>query len=352
MSTPHPSSIHFAFITGLLSRTPAIHDVAALTHLRPSQVAATMTAKSFWSDQDLITWAKSAPENADLAFDFTMVAHDGAEMQGLEYQYCGGTSVTAFSHRFASFALVKPGHDPVPLGLNYAVSKTLQTEAYTYFTASQWLIAILDLMQKAGVCFRGVLVDAEFTTNEVIDYCMTHQIKILGRIKSNRKVEYNGKFVKLSELAELFPPRKCHYTSKFNWRSKRVHVILNGEKAEILIIYRKQDGVWKAFFLVSTFPPEEMTLAEFLRAWKARWGIEVIHRLVKQNLSFGKCKYRHIMAHRNWAFLVVEAFHAVLEVRKRNPGLTWRAAQLQAALEHREAVRTVLLPSCSLVEAV
>ena len=352
MSLSRPSSIPFAFITGLLSRTSAAHEVAALTHVGASQVAATLTAKTFWSDHDLSTWAKNSPANAYLVFDFVMVEHYGTEMQGLEFQYCGGSSITAFSHRFSSLAFVKPGHDPVALGFDYAVSRNLQTEAYSYFTASQLLIASIECVREKGICFRGVVVDAEFTSDEVISYCLDNKVSLLGRIKSNRKVIYDGKHLSLNTLAELFPPRDCHYTSKFKWRSKRVKVILGGREMEIVINYRKQNGVWKAFFLVSTFPPEEITLGELLRAWKARWGIEVIHRLVKQNLSFGKCRYRHIMAHRNWAYLVVEALHAVLDVRKRNPGLTWRAAQLQAAQEHQEVVRTALFAACPLLEAV
>lgn len=352
MSTSCPSSIPFAFITSLLSRTHAAHEVAALTHFCPSHVAATLTAKTFWSDGDLATWAKTASTDAYLVFDFVMVEHHGKEMQGLEFQYCGGSSITAFSHRFSSLALVKPGHDSVSLGFEYAVSKNLQTEVYSYFTASQWLIASIERVRDANVDFRGVVVDAEFTSDEVIGYCLDRQTSLLGRIKNTRKVIYKGESVKLSELATLFPPKKCHYTAQFNWRSKRVQVILGGREVEIVIIYRRQNGIWKAFFLVSTFSPEEITLGELLRAWKARWGIEVIHRLAKQNFAFDKCSYRNIVAHRNWAYLVVQAFHAVLDVRKRSPGLTWRAAQRQAAWEHQNLVRTALFTSCPLLEVI
>ncbi|WP_344982757.1 hypothetical protein [Deinococcus rubellus] len=72
-----------------------------------------------------------------------------------------------------------------------------------------------------------------------------------------------------------------------------------------MIVYRRENGIWKAFFLISTFMPETIPLAELLRACQAGWSIEVIHRLVKQSLSFGECRCRDIQAHRNWAFLVV-----------------------------------------------
>ncbi|WP_139322964.1 transposase, partial [Deinococcus marmoris] len=344
MSTFRPSSTAFAFITGLLSRTCAAQEVAALTPLCPSQVSAALSQRTFWSDTDLAEWAKSAPEGAYLAFDFTVVAHHGTEMQGLDIQYREGHAVTALSHRFSSLAWVKSGHDPIPLGFEFTVSKRLQTSAYPHHTASQSMIAMLERVRQAGIHFRDLVADAEFTTREVIAYCLEHGISFLGRIKGNSNFIYQGETLNLKSLEKRFPPGDCHYTEKFNWRSKRVAVEMAGSSVEIVIIYRREKGVWKAFFLISTFEQSDITLAELLRAWKARWGIEVIHRLVKQNLSFGQCRYRDIQAHRNWAFLVIQAFHAVLEVRKRDPELTWRAAQHLAAQEHRKFVLTALFP--------
>ncbi|WP_168733394.1 transposase, partial [Deinococcus sp. Arct2-2] len=71
------------------------------------------------------------------------------------------------------------------------------------------------------------------------------------------------------------------------------------------------------------------------RAWKARWGIEVIHRLMKQHFALGRCRCRTIQAQDNWAWCVVEALHAVRLVRQEQPQLTWRAAQHRAA-QHTE----------------
>ncbi|MFK7602146.1 hypothetical protein ACI3L1_08020 [Deinococcus sp. SM5_A1] len=207
-------------------------------------------------------------------------------------------------------------------------------------------------MAEQDIQFKGLVVDAGFTPCEVTHYCIDHNISILGRTKSSSSVNFNGKTLKLSDLASLFPPKVCHYTAEVNWRSKRIPVERGGRNVDIVIIYRKEHGVWRAFFLVSTFPSEAVSLGKLLRAWKARWGIDVIHRLVKQNLSFGKCRYRDIRAHQNWAALIVQAFHAILDVRKRHPELNWRAAQRQAAQKHLELVRTALFPSSCVLEAV
>ncbi|WP_345444171.1 hypothetical protein, partial [Deinococcus caeni] len=54
----------------------------------------------------------------------------------------------------------------------------------------------------------------------------------------------------------------------------------------------------------------------------------------------GRCHCRTIQAQENWVWCVVEAFHAVLRVRREVPGVTWRAAQLQAALNAEKYVLT------------
>ncbi|MFK7602147.1 hypothetical protein ACI3L1_08025 [Deinococcus sp. SM5_A1] len=130
MSLSRPSSIPFAFITAFLNRTPGLQDVAPLTHLRSSQVAATLSVALCWSADDLAVWAKQGSAHAYLAVDFVLVEHHGTEMQDLDIQYRGGRAVTALSHRFLSAGLVEPGHGPVPLRFDYAVSKRLQTDQF------------------------------------------------------------------------------------------------------------------------------------------------------------------------------------------------------------------------------
>ena len=163
-------------------------------------------------------------------------------------------------------------------------------------------------------------------------------------------MEFNGKNLSLLELAEQFSFKSCHFDQRRGWRSARVPVELDGMKLDILIVYRKHKGVWKPFFLVSTFD-SQTTMAELLRAWKARWGIEVIHRLIKQNLGFTKCRSQTIIAHQNWATLVLEAFIAVLDVKKRESGISWRQAQHLAATEHVLAAVTAVSGERKFVQA-
>lgn len=221
---------------------------------------------------------------------------------------------------------MKPGHQPTPIQIKYAPSKNLSTEEYIYLSPVESLKASVSNAIKLGVKFVGVIADGEFSSQEAIRFHKDKNLGFLGRIKSNRRVDFNGRKVDLGDLARIFTYKHCHYDGKTGWRSKKLAVRLGEYDVFILIVYRKDKGVWKPFFLVSTFP-ETHTLAELLRVWKSRWGIEVVHRFIKQNLGFSKSQAITILAQQNWANAVLDAFIAILVVRQKYGVENWRAAQ-------------------------
>ena len=89
-------------------------------------------------------------------------------------------------------------------------------------------------------------------------------------------------------------------------------------------------------------PPEPSCWSLFSRPWKL---------LFKQNLGLGRCHCRTIQAQENWAWCVVEAFHAVLRVRREVPGMTWGAAQRQAAQNAEKYVLTGMEQDGALLDA-
>ena len=294
--------------------------------------------------------ASFASSSMYFAFDYTQTFHSGSEMQGLSYAYSSTHRGTKLGQRYASVALVTYGELPVPIELTYAVSRELETAHYPFLTPSEKFIETSKRMKSLGLQFRGMLVDGEFGTGEVIDHAVMNDDSLLVRMKDNTRVEYCGESMTLKSLLSHAPRDQCHFYSKFNWRAKRVAVQYREHTVDILIIWRGVRGAWKAFFLLSTFS-KEASLGELVRAWKARWGIEVIHRFLKQNLSFGNCQYKDIKAHQNWADLTVDAFHLILRERLAFPEESWKSSQLRAAEACLERVRTALFRDLSELEA-
>lgn len=335
------SSLHLAFLAGLLSRTPSSTAIADLAQVSKSTVAAALTNQTFTREDHVMERASTASPSVYLAFDYTQSFHAGAEMQGVSYSYSSSHQGPKLGLRYASVALVHPRELPVPISLTYAVSRELENELYSFLTPSEHLIQTMTAMKSLGLQFKGTLADAEFGNKKVVCHAVTHDDSLLVRMKSNTRVEYHGETMTLKSLLSHASRASCHHYAKFNWRAKRIAVLYDGHAIDILVIWRNIKGAWTAFFLLSTFP-QRITLGELVQAWKARWGIEVIHRFLKQNLSFGDCRYRDIRAHQNWADLAVDAFHSVLQARKERPTASWKAAQLQAAEQCLDRVRTAV----------
>ena len=192
-------------------------------------------------------------------------------MQGLNYHYHSAKKGTCLSHQFTSTALVKYGHDPVPLEWRFKVSKALATEAYPYQTATQAVKSIISDYRKAQVPFAGFIVDGEIGRDEALEFSLAEGIPVLIRAKNNMKVMFEGEVLSLKQLAALFGPQRCHLYSDVQWRAKRLSVQRKGMTFDVLIIWRSVRGVWTPFFLFSTFP-STVSVRELLRAWKARWG--------------------------------------------------------------------------------
>lgn len=344
------SNLHFAFLTGFLLRTPSATSIADLAQVSKSTAATALTGQTFTRVDHLMERASVAASTVYFAFDYTQSHHTGSEMQGLSYTYSSSHQKSKLGQRYASMALVHSRALPVPISLTYAVSRELETERYPYLTPSDHLIQVIAGLKVQGIHFKGTLVDAEFGNKKVVGHCVNHNDPLMVRMRSNARVEYCGKVITLKSLLSHVPRAGCHPYSKFNWRAKRIAVIYDSHAVDILVIWRNIKGRWSAFFLLSTFS-QETSLGELVQAWKARWGIEVIHRFLKQNLSFGHCQYRDIRAHQNWADLALDAFHLILRVRKECPGLSWKSAQLQAAQWCLERVRTAVLQDLPSSEA-
>jgi hypothetical protein len=336
-----PSSIAFALTTSILSREVGVVAAAKYTNVGKSTIAATLSRFDFYENAKIIERANHASPQSYLAFDFMVSNHSGAYIEGLDRHYSSSHKRVELCHRFANMTLVNSTHEPIPLHLAYEVSKNLATEEYEYRKSVESLIHHVKQMQDLKINFVGVLADGEFTQNEGLRQFVELKINYLGRIKSNRIIEWNGQKIKLTELVKKFPPKSCHLDTKLNWRSKRIPVKINQIDVDIIIIYRKSKGIWTPFFLVSTFPPS-FSMGELLRAWKARWKIEVVHRFIKQNFQFAKCRSKKIRAHENWANLVLDAYFAVLIVKRRSENLLWCTAQQIAAEEYKNIAVTAL----------
>jgi len=336
MFTTASTRIKQGYVAGLLSGLSSLRDMVKEGLLCLSLSQSSRLLKSSFDDD----WQRrmaEAPQGAYLAVDFVKVKHGGESMEGVDRQHSHEGLI--WGHRYLSSALVFPdGQDPYVLRLDAAPTKRMATDDYPYLTASEAMLSVTGDVLVSGYELEGVLVDAEFTSKLTLRSLKHFPVGIIGRFKTNTNVSYQEQDLKARELAEQFPPGRARYYPRLGCYAKRLKVDLShvGE-LDLIIIWQAQGSGWRLSLLVSTI---KAGVQDLLKAFKARWGLEVLHRTLKQNFALVKCQCLAFIAQLNHIHWAIDALLATRRCRQDYPSLTWKEAQKLAAQQARSALVT------------
>lgn len=343
MSRTAVSSLREGYIAGLLSGKKSLREMVS-TGLMGMSLSHSCR---LMQQAPLDTWRErinAAPAGGYLAVDFVKVKHKGKRIEGVDRQY--STQGVIWGHRLLSSGLVySDGRDPYLLALEGTVSRRHANALYPYLSASESLLGVAGDVAATGYALKGVVVDAEFITRLSLRSLMHLAVGVIGRFKSNNNVRYQGQKIKARDLAKQFPPGRARYDRKLKCYAKRLTVTLAQVGAVELIIvwfaHAKRPG-WKLCLLVSTL--KDHGLQALIKAFKARWGLEVSHRILKQNLALAHCQCLRFLAQRHHADCCVAALLRIRTIRQTNPALSWKQAQKLAALDATNALLTAIHP--------
>ena len=342
MSRTALSSLREGYIAGLLSGKKSLREMvsAGLMGMSLSHSCRLMQQAQPGTWRERIN---AAPAGGYLAVDFVKVKHEGKRIEGVDRQY--STQGVIWGHRLLSSGLVySDGRDPYLLALEGTVSGRHASEQYPYLSASE---AMLNVTGKVAsrYALKGVVVDAEFITRLSLRSLIHLTVGVIGRFKGNNNVCYQGQTSKARDLAKQFPPGRARYYRKLKCYAKRLTVSLAQVGLVDLIIvwfaHAKRAG-WKLCLLVSTL--KDHGLQALIKAFKARWGLEVSHRILKQNLALVHCQCLRFLAQRHHADCCVAALLRIRNFRQNHPSLSWKQAQKQAALAATNALLTAIHP--------
>lgn len=271
----------------------------------------------------------AAPQGYFLAGDLLTVQHKGERVEGVGRVYSSSKRGMFWGHTFTSSALVAPGEDPYLLRCDPFPERRMATDAYPKLTPTEALLNVVGDVVVAGYELAGVLADAQFASKLSLRSLKFLKIPFVMRYRTINKVLFGDEVIKVRDLAARYPRGTARWYPKLGWYIKRLTVAIPelGE-VDLLTIWKWQRSGWYLTALISTL---EEGVQSVVGAWKARWPLEVSHRIRKQNLCLGLCSCRAFAAHLGHADLVIDAFNLVREERERSPGLTWRAAQRVAA---------------------
>jgi Transposase DDE domain len=158
------------------------------------------------------------------------------------------------------------------------------------------------LQQLNKVAFRTVLWDSWYSSKENFEFVHLELKKtFIGAIKSNRKValtlqdKKQGKFTKIEEL---------------QWHEVETRIVyMQGMDFPLLLtkqVFTNKDGSNGKLFLVSN--DLNLTAPELFSTYGERWGIEVFHRSLKQNVGLEKSPTKYEVTQRNHIFAAMLAW--------------------------------------------
>jgi hypothetical protein len=142
-------------------------------------------------------------------------------------------------------------------------------------------------------------MDSNFTNAPILNYIHSKRMGdgqprgYVGSLKSNRKLQYQGRVLKASELAAETGPgsrKPLREGQKQQWYFTCTLRILDVKhRVRIVILWPSQEAASPRIILVTNRVRWEVT--RIVRVYRHRWtGTETFHREGKQQLGMGDCQ--------------------------------------------------------------
>jgi hypothetical protein len=339
MSSTARARLREGYVTGLLSGLSSIRDMVVAGLLCFGLTHSCRLMKQGEAGEPWRERLANAPVGGYLAVDFIKVEHEGEHIEGVDRQFTHEGII--WGQRFTTSALVfTGGQDPMVLRADAAPSERMATEDYPYLTASEAMMNVTGDVLLSGYELKGMLVDAEFTSKLTLRSLPHFPVGIIGRFRSSTRVEHEGRCLQAKVLAENYRPGKARYYRRLCLYAKRLTVLLpEVGKLDLIFVWYPHTTGFTLSILVSTI---KAGLQELIKAFKARWGLEVMHRLLRQNLSLAKCQCLAFAAQLSHFDFCIDALHHIRFMRSRDPSLSWKQARKLTARHARNTMLTEL----------
>jgi hypothetical protein len=201
--------------------------------------------------------------------------------------------------------------------------------------ARETIDAVMNAMPLYGVVF-----DSWYSEKQIIKKCITHGIKVICGIKSNRNISLDrGEWQNLSVFTEDIQEDelKNYFIDEITYRIAAFKVKLNGIPFVKMLVsheYNEKTKRWnKPFHLISTNKKDNV--AEIIRQYRFRWLIEVYHRDIKQNLGFANSFLQRREAIVRHAIFVAIAY-AILQLFMFYRGMHMTIGECCAYIQDKE----------------
>jgi DDE superfamily endonuclease len=191
------------------------------------------------------------------------------------------------------------------------------------------------------VCERAIpgdfTMDSYFTSAEILNHIHGKTDRFgqprayVGDLKSNRKVEWQGRVLKVNELAASIPAadrKELRIGDQRQWYFTVALRIPNVKhKVRVVALWRYRHDPEPVKILVSNRPTWEV--GRVVRVYRRRWtGTETFHRDGKQQLGLGDCQLRDPGGHTRHIDLVMLAYSLLMSELRQGRAKEWAIQRL------------------------
>jgi hypothetical protein len=210
------------------------------------------------------------------------------------------------------------------------------------------------------VCQRRIpgdfTMDCYFTSAEILNHISSKTDRFgqpradVGDLKSNRKVQWQGRVLKVNELAASIAAADRKELRIGDQRQWYFTVTLEipdvAHEVRIVVLWRYRHDPEPVKILVTNRTTWEVTRS--VRVYRRRWtGTETFPRDGKQQLGLGDCQLRDFQGHTRHMDLVMLAYSLLMSELKQGRAKEWAFQRLMTIGEacramERETLRTTL----------
>lgn len=296
-----------------------------------------------------LRWLQQAPPTrysarGVIAMDNTLVDHEGELIEdvGWFWDHADQRHVIAHDYLIPNDGCSSGAHYPIEWR-RFKKREACADEEFKDHT--QLCLELIDDALQRGIP-GDFTFDCYFTSAKVLNYLHRHQRGYVGDLKLNRKVVYDGRVQKLSEVAKQLPTearKPIQVGEKTYWYfSQRMRIPDGEHPGRVVLFWREREEPEASKALVSNRLYWEATRR--LLVYRHRWtGTETLHRDGKQQLGLGDCQVRKGEGQTRHVYLVSAAYSLLMRSLHQTRLQGWARSKLTTIGEACRAVKAETL---------
>lgn len=288
-----------------------------------------------------------------IPIDSTLIDHEGKMIEDVGYFWDHADKRHLIAHDYLISNYVTPGGYHYPIEFRRFRKQEAVEEANkadpkakaVFKDHTQLAIELIDdaIARKIPGDFT---FDSYFTHAEVMNHIQEASRNYVGDWKQNRKVMFQGREMKTSEMAELIPAqdrKAMQHGEKTQWYfTVSIRIPNVSHKVRILFVWDRRNGKEPVKVLVTNRTNWEATRMLLVYRW--RWtGTETFHRDAKQELGMGDCQLISGRGHDRHMYLVFTAYSLLVRRLGSAHPNEWVRKKVQTIGEACRAVRAQTL---------